>query len=204
MTKFEDKTADECGCSAQANFNQGPGCYIAFATLVMLNLVTGVFVEGAQRIIKEDRDNDLVRTVCKLFMRADDNNDHDITWLEFEEHIEDPGMETYFQAVDLNREQGRDLFRLLDADGSGTLSVEEFVRGCVRLKGPARSVDLASLVQDFEAHASNNHRLFAAIEDHITESHNILVSAISNLSLKVSQGGRPTSKPGWVDAGEPL
>lgn len=33
MTKFEDKTGAECGCSTQANFNKGPGCYIAFATL---------------------------------------------------------------------------------------------------------------------------------------------------------------------------
>lgn len=120
--------------------------YIAFATLVMLNLVTGVFVEGAQRIIREDKDNDLVRQVCKMFTEADDNNDHAITLDEFNEQIDSPHMVAYFQSVDLDKNQAGDLFQLLDTDGSGTLTVEEFVRGCMRLKGPARSVDMSTVV----------------------------------------------------------
>ena len=35
--------------------------YVLFATLVMLNLVTGVFVEGAQRILKDDKEAELLR-----------------------------------------------------------------------------------------------------------------------------------------------
>merc|ERR1719456_1157289 len=64
-------------------------------------------------------------------------------------------MDIFFQAVDLNKEQGCDLFRLLDEDQSGTLTVEEFVCGCMRLKGPARSVDLSALMQDFQELAEN-------------------------------------------------
>jgi len=52
--------------------------YISFSTLVMLNLVTGVFVEGAQRIIKEDKDNELIKQVCRLFMVADADCSQDI------------------------------------------------------------------------------------------------------------------------------
>lgn len=32
--------------------------FIAFATLVMMNLVTGVFVDGAQRIAREEKNQD--------------------------------------------------------------------------------------------------------------------------------------------------
>merc|ERR1719188_2771022 len=62
--------------------------YIAFATLVMLNLVTGVFVEGAQRIIKEDRDHEISTHVRKLFYFADEDHSGDISFGEFEEAME--------------------------------------------------------------------------------------------------------------------
>merc|ERR1719148_363991 len=42
--------------------------YILFGTLVMLNLVTGVFVEGAQRLIKEDKQKDSIRMAAQIFI----------------------------------------------------------------------------------------------------------------------------------------
>ena len=36
----------------------------------------------------------------------------------------------------------REFFSLLDADGSGTIDADELVRGCVRLRGTSRQVDL--------------------------------------------------------------
>jgi len=124
--------------------------YIAFATLVMLNLVTGVFVEGAQRIIREDRDAELVRQVRKMFAMTDNDDDRELSWEEFEGHINDKRMNEYFKAVDLSRQDARDLFRLLDNDSSGSLSAEEFVQGCIRLRGPARSVDLMTMIYNYK------------------------------------------------------
>lgn len=122
--------------------------YIAFATLVMLNLVTGVFVEGAQRIIRQDKDAELVKNVKKLFAKADKNDDAEITWAEFQTRMDtdDARLDEYFKAVDLNKAEARNLFKLLDHDNSGSLSADEFVHGCLRLKGPAKSVDLATLL----------------------------------------------------------
>jgi len=40
LTKFEDIIGDECHCSVQSHFSQGPGCYIAYATLAQF---TGAF-----------------------------------------------------------------------------------------------------------------------------------------------------------------
>lgn len=130
--------------------------YIAFGTLVMLNLVTGVFVEGAQRIIKDDKDSDLVKQVCKMFIAADEDGSSGISWDEFEKHIDDPAMDSFFRSLELSRKDAKDLFRLLDCDNSGSLTVEEFVRGCMRLRGPARSVDLAALVYDFNTRMNEN------------------------------------------------
>mmetsp|Transcript_7520 Transcript_7520/g.12241 ORF Transcript_7520/g.12241 Transcript_7520/m.12241 type:complete len:230 (+) Transcript_7520:1-690(+) len=127
--------------------------YIAFTTLVMLNLVTGVFVEGAQRIIREDKDSELVKQVRKMFEISDTDDDREVTWQEFEQMMDDSKLDQYFAAVDLSRQEAKDLFRLLDNDSSGSLSAEEFVQGCLRLRGPARSVDLATLIYNYKNNA---------------------------------------------------
>jgi len=122
--------------------------YVAFATLVMLNLVTGVFVEGAQRIIKQDKDVELIKTVCTIFNHIDTDESMTITRSEFMTHLDKGIMDTYFEALELSKGQAHEIFELLDIDGDTTLSVEEFVKGCMRLRGPARSIDISSLAHD--------------------------------------------------------
>merc|ERR1712190_518822 len=69
--------------------------YIAFATLVMLNLVTGVFVEGAQRIIREDKENECMKHAVKMFVLADVNADSQLTEQEFADLLETRAMADY-------------------------------------------------------------------------------------------------------------
>jgi voltage-gated sodium channel len=166
--------------------------YIAFATLVMLNLVTGVFVEGAQRIIKEDKDMELVKIMYKLFNTADQDHSASISWEEFQEHVEDRGMDEYFKAVDLSSKDAEQLFRLLDSDGSGAISIEEFVRGCLRLRGPARSIDMASLVYDFNARSVDNEKTFVRLEadlQTLTKATTKTLALVSHLLSPPSQQG---------------
>merc|ERR1712039_328640 len=40
------------------------------------------------------------------------------------------------------------LFQLLDADGTYTIDIEEFVMGCTRLRGSAKSIDIAKVIAD--------------------------------------------------------
>merc|ERR1711972_468020 len=48
----------------------------------------------------------------------------------------------YFQSLDLDVSQAKDFFEMLDTDGSNFVGIDEFVEGCLRLKGGARSVDV--------------------------------------------------------------
>merc|ERR1712032_79095 len=139
---------------AQLVLNQCIFCiYVAFATLVMLNLVTGVFVEGAQRIIQEDKDIELVKHCRKLFKTSDTDGNGQITIQEFEAQLEDDQLHEYLAAVDLGKDDAKALFKLLDTDRSDCVSVQEFVEGCLRLRGPARSVALSALQYDFREYA---------------------------------------------------
>jgi len=115
--------------------------YIAFATLVMLNLVTGVFVEGAQRIAKEEKEQELIKSVQKLCQLADTSGDGEITWEEFESNLASPEMTAYLKAFDMDSSQARDIFYVLDANDSGTVSLEEFIGASIKLHAPARMSD---------------------------------------------------------------
>merc|ERR1711907_899081 len=126
--------------------------YVAFAALVMLNLVTGVFVEGAQRIVAEDRDADLIKHAKKIFNMLDDSDDNEISWEEFLTHLQDPSMNEFFKILGISRTDAKDLFMLLDRDKSGLLTLKEFVNGCLQLRGHAKSLDLARMAHNAQVH----------------------------------------------------
>jgi len=123
--------------------------YIAFGVLVMLNLVTGVFVEGAQRLVSDDRDAELVKQAHKVFASVDESDHNVIDWAVFKRHLDDTSMHAYFALLGMHKSDAKDLFRLLDLDGSGSLSIKEFVHGCLSLRGTAKSLDLARIAYNF-------------------------------------------------------
>ena len=60
----------------------------------MLNLVTGVFVEGAQRIVKEDKDAEFLKFVMKTFEQADSDKNGEISWDEFHAQLKYRSMDS--------------------------------------------------------------------------------------------------------------
>lgn len=119
--------------------------YVAFATFVMLNLVTGVFVEGAQRIIREEQDNDISRMAVKAFTFADSDMSAEISWHEYVSSLHSKHMSDYCRAVGITMVEAYDLFEILDVDKNESLSVNEFVKGCLKLRSQSTRMDIAQL-----------------------------------------------------------
>merc|ERR1719199_1840014 len=71
-----------------------------------------------------------------------------MTWEMFESQLDKRNMQEYFRAIDVDPSEARGLFRLLDLDGSGAIDAEEFLSGCLRLRGPAKALDLALLMHE--------------------------------------------------------
>eukprot|EP00929_Paragymnodinium_shiwhaense_P114686 TRINITY_DN8315_c0_g1_i1.p1 TRINITY_DN8315_c0_g1~~TRINITY_DN8315_c0_g1_i1.p1 ORF type:complete len:693 (+),score=120.15 TRINITY_DN8315_c0_g1_i1:218-2296(+) len=120
--------------------------FIAFSTMVVMNLVTGVFVEGAQRLSREDKDRELSRLAYKTFQVVDGDQSSEITWMELDEAMGTGEMSEFLTSIDLHESDALTLFKLLDEDQSGKISVEEFVKGCLKLKGMARAVDVCTII----------------------------------------------------------
>merc|ERR1712217_429627 len=134
--------------------------FVTFAVMALLNVVTAVFVGTAMQQSQADRDlvvqeelehkGDFVALMQQVFNEIDTNNSGSLTLEEFEKHIEDDKILAYLRTLEIDVSQVRTLFTLLDVDNTGEVAIDEFVGGCLRLRGGATSMDLAVLKYQVE------------------------------------------------------
>jgi hypothetical protein len=121
--------------------------YVAASMFAIMNMLTGVFVEKAMICVREDTDFKLATQIRDLFFDEDDE-ENEIDWDCFSEKTKTKVMRAYLQDLNINISEAEGLFDLLDVDSSGSVSSMEIVDGCLRLRGPARALDLALLMRE--------------------------------------------------------
>eukprot|EP00929_Paragymnodinium_shiwhaense_P098421 TRINITY_DN5989_c0_g1_i3.p1 TRINITY_DN5989_c0_g1~~TRINITY_DN5989_c0_g1_i3.p1 ORF type:complete len:595 (-),score=152.16 TRINITY_DN5989_c0_g1_i3:76-1860(-) len=127
--------------------------YVAFITLVffvLLNVITAVFTGQAVIALQDDQDLMVIKDIDALFLKGD-LQCGDITWGEFRSMVHTPEMTNLFKSLNIDTSEARQLFRLLDTQGVGTLDYQEFIDGCLRLRGPAKSLELVKLMKEHTA-----------------------------------------------------
>lgn len=132
--------------------------YFIFAYFAVLNVMTGVFCQSAIESAQKDQEmliqmqlqnkEQYCQRVQALFKKIDDDRSGEITIHELEENLYDVNVKALFDTMDLEISDVWTLFSLLDVDRSGIIDIEEFVDGCVRLRGPAKGIDMAKLSYD--------------------------------------------------------
>ena len=82
-----------------------------------------------------------------LFKKMDGSGFGQITINEFESLYDDEDMKAFLDSIEISASDAWTLFASLDQDGNGLIGINEFTEGCLKLHGPARSVDLYALRQ---------------------------------------------------------
>jgi hypothetical protein len=85
-----------------------------------------------------------------VFREADTDGDNVLSWDEFSEYLADNTAAVFFSSLGLDVHVAQALFVLLDVDDDNTVNIDEFVHGCIRLKGGARSIDVNMLLYQSE------------------------------------------------------
>jgi voltage-gated sodium channel len=126
--------------------------FVYFMVFLVMNVVIGTVVDVTGGVSRRDKDRAVAeemnrvkeysRSIENFFTMADADHSGNLSWEEFASYLEDDRIKAYFQTLDLDISQAHTLFRLLDRDQSGGVGISEFFDGCMRLKGPARSLDV--------------------------------------------------------------
>ncbi|CAE7917221.1 unnamed protein product, partial [Symbiodinium sp. KB8] len=117
--------------------------YIAFTYFAVLNVVTGVFCQSAIDSAQNDQ--------------------------MLEDQVNSPEVQTYFEAIGLDVWDAWSFFKLLDSDGGGAVELNEFLMGCLRLRGQARSMDLIRVMRDQAWLLSQQSRFWTYMEAELAE-----------------------------------
>jgi len=149
--------------------------YVSFTMLAVLNIITGVFVDNAVETAKTQRDvlvqkefdlkEKYLAEMRELFIEMDDDRSGTVTLQEIKEYFSDPRVMSYFQVLGIDPNDTEKLFRLIDDDDSGDVNVEEFLLGCMRLKGGARSIDVHQLLHEVKRLELSFERLAQQVTD---------------------------------------
>eukprot|EP00929_Paragymnodinium_shiwhaense_P063551 TRINITY_DN31747_c0_g1_i1.p1 TRINITY_DN31747_c0_g1~~TRINITY_DN31747_c0_g1_i1.p1 ORF type:complete len:627 (+),score=202.44 TRINITY_DN31747_c0_g1_i1:92-1972(+) len=161
--------------------------YITLGLFVVMNLVSGVFLDKVTRTVREDKDDTIKERITAIF--ADINKgvaseQMEISWEDFAGHLKKPALQEYFRSIDIEptETEARGLFDLLDIDGGGMLTPEEIVSGCLRLRGPARALEMSLVLRD----VGNIHNLADKVQMVDSKVHG-LVTNIETIKAKLDK-----------------
>jgi len=126
--------------------------YVLVTVLAALNVITGIFVNDAMEAARADHDlmmqleqqgtKSLMASLKSIFGGIDEDASGTISFEQFEKHILRDEVRYIFQMLGIEVTDAVSFFKILDVDGSADLELEEFVMGCLRFKGNAKTVDI--------------------------------------------------------------
>ncbi|CAE7248009.1 DRC3 [Symbiodinium sp. CCMP2456] len=87
-----------------------------------------------------------VQKIRKLF--SEFGADDVVTYEMFRDKFNTQAVQEYFATIGLEVPDAWSLFKLLDMDGGGAVEVEEFLDGCLRLRGQATALDVGKIIHE--------------------------------------------------------
>lgn len=129
--------------------------YISATVLALMNVVTGVFVEEALKSAKKEDTEYMSSYLMQMFQEADKEGTGMLGTEKFMKMCTEAEFINYIRSIEVDPDEAMALFHLLDLDGSNSIEYEEFVRGCLRLRGSAKAIDVLSLLHGVQAISVN-------------------------------------------------
>mmetsp|Transcript_102726 Transcript_102726/g.199112 ORF Transcript_102726/g.199112 Transcript_102726/m.199112 type:complete len:436 (-) Transcript_102726:78-1385(-) len=175
--------------------------FIYFMFFGVLNIVVSAFVQAAAEIAKKDREflvhqelessEAYNKKIRAFFAEADKDQSGMLSWEEFEDHLKNPKVSAYFASLELDVTHAHRLFKLLDVNRSNEVGLDEFLDGCVRLKGEAKSIDVNMLVYEMDNLSQQITKMAQAAVSLATTSPNRSGTSLLKQSKALARQGSP-------------
>lgn len=152
-------------------------CFWIFLTFALMNVMTAVFCQTAIEKAVAERDFASIEQLAnkqswceemrRVCVEIDANCSGQIELEEFEMALSDDRMRAFFESRGIEVSDVLTLFRLLDTDQRGCLELDDLVEGLLYLKGPARAMQLARVLQDGKELRHRLQELADLVEDRL-------------------------------------
>merc|ERR1712118_27447 len=105
-----------------------------------------------------DQQNSNLNQIRHIFMSYDTEGTNQMHESDLRNLLENKELEALMESIPIKAAEAHGLFKLLDVDNSGVISIDEFLSGCIRLKGTARALEVATLLYEM-------HKVIRKIKD---------------------------------------
>ncbi|CAK9071673.1 unnamed protein product [Durusdinium trenchii] len=135
--------------------------WIAYQVVIgfaVMRVIGALFLNETIRAANSDGEAEVLRKmkekeafsqkVYQFFTAADASGDGRLSYEELEAALQEPGVEAWLKALELEIHEAYTLFMLLDDDQDGEVSYEEFLHSALRLKGNARAIDSIMIMHE--------------------------------------------------------
>jgi len=164
--------------------------FIVFMVWVVVNVITGFFCQSAIESAQHDMDLATAQLISKwqenkkflesIFIAMDTDNSGMVTLKELEACLQNEQMQAYLSSLGIEAVDAWTLLKLLDVNESGTVELEEFILGCMQLRGGAKAVHVARLAYD-------QRQMNTVLEEFIAHV-NVQLAALSSALSSLSPG----------------
>lgn len=169
------------------------------STYGLLNLVVSVIVEqtltaarsneSRMRAKEETAKKKELEGLKEIFELADEDGSGELDVNEFLAALEDEEILWKMRSLDLPIDDAARLFSVIDGEGTRALTMEEFIDGCTKLKGPARSRDLLAITSQADTLAKKMDTLAEELQDGERMLH-----ALDEISFRITDRFNPAIK----------
>ncbi|CAE7500791.1 Scn11a, partial [Symbiodinium pilosum] len=131
--------------------------YITLVVFAVIRVISAVFLKDTLDAAQNDAEQLVVDRLRKkaqyvaklesIFMAIDETGDGIISEERLNLILQNPKVAAYLETLELDLHEGVALFHLLD-NGDGEVTLDEFIDGIMRCKGPARAIDQVAMHAD--------------------------------------------------------
>jgi len=147
--------------------------FIFFTFFSVLNIVTGAFVDDAIQHANTDRQTvmqkalkaraHLSQSLLEILLAMDEDGSGFITQDEFDKALDTDAVHNLMASLQLEVHDVENLWTMMDMNGDGVVSIKEFVDGMVKLKEPARTIDIHLILSRVGELLENNTKILSLV-----------------------------------------
>lgn len=154
--------------------------YRCFAGFALLSVVGSVFIQQTMLVAHQDEEVLIARKtkekvayskqLVSLFQALDQSRTGLVSWEQIKSVVEDPKIEAWMHALELDMSHIELIFTTLDNGENGSLSPEELVAGALMLKGPSKNLEMLRMSVNIQ-HLLEQMDLLCAGTAHLQSAH---------------------------------